>query len=91
MRAAARNIRVNATAALGDSSIITQSLLLSVVWLQQIEVKLFYARGADVEYTSPQLKQRYACDAGEGVYHRLKLRTFGTLTSGQRRPIGRSF
>ena len=62
-------------------------LCVSATRLRVRQVKLFYAQGEDVEYTSPQLKQRYACAEGGGAYHRLKLKTFGTLTNGQRRVV----
>ena len=39
----AASIRINATAVLGDS-VVEHSLVLSVVWLEQLEVKLFYAQ-----------------------------------------------
>jgi hypothetical protein len=76
-------VTVSASATLGAHT-VSSSVSVSVVWLSSVRLQLYYRDGT-TEYSRSQLYRRYdaACDSiTPAAFHRLILKTFGTLTSG---------
>ena len=68
---------------LGDST-VSDALVVSVVWLQSMETKLYYQQGQNVQVTADTLRYRYDCAPTVApTFHRLKAKTYGTLTNAE--------
>ena len=76
-------VTVSASATLGAHT-VSGSVSVSVVWLSSVRLQLYYRDGT-TEYSRSQLYHRYdaACDSiTPAAFHRLIVKTFGTLSSG---------
>ena len=80
------SVSLEATAVLGEGAenTVSGSLSVSAVWLASVEVRLYYRQDRNVRHVSETLRYRYDCAATVApTFHRLAVKTFGTLTNGE--------
>jgi hypothetical protein len=74
------SVTVRAQLTIGTASVQTIRTF-TIVWLASLELRLYF-RDSATPFTSSTLKHRYACSDPQPEFHTLKVKAYGTLTSG---------